>query len=163
MIDQEQHGAPASLDEVARLFLRHRDFACPGCGYNRRDGTTAACPECDLPLTFDASEAARPLRTSMLWMLVALFLVSLVDAVFDVALTTVSGWAPLGAWDVARHAYHLGGGLLVCVSGAWCYVALRRHEPRPRSVSFWFRLTALLVVAKTLLGLAINFWWLGFL
>lgn len=38
--------APATPDELAALYLRGRDVPCPGCGYNRRDGTAAACPEC---------------------------------------------------------------------------------------------------------------------
>jgi|GEM_PF-2522908 len=37
---------PAGRDELAAVYLRGRDVACPGCGYNRRDGTGAACPEC---------------------------------------------------------------------------------------------------------------------
>lgn len=37
----------ASPDELAALYLRSRDTPCPECGYNRRDGLTAACPECD--------------------------------------------------------------------------------------------------------------------
>lgn len=36
----------ATPDELAALYLRGRDVPCPGCGYNRRDGITAACPEC---------------------------------------------------------------------------------------------------------------------
>lgn len=37
---------PATPDELAATYLRARDVPCPGCGYNRRDGATAACPEC---------------------------------------------------------------------------------------------------------------------
>ncbi|RMH27026.1 MAG: hypothetical protein D6692_08290, partial [Planctomycetota bacterium] len=37
-------------DELAALYLRARDVPCPGCGYNRRDGIAAACPECLHPL-----------------------------------------------------------------------------------------------------------------
>lgn len=37
---------PATPDELAPLYLRDRDVPCPGCGYNRRGGTSAACPEC---------------------------------------------------------------------------------------------------------------------
>jgi len=37
---------PASPDELAAVYLRGRDVPCAACGYNRRDGTTAACPEC---------------------------------------------------------------------------------------------------------------------
>jgi hypothetical protein len=41
-----EHSTPATLDELATLYLRARDTPCPKCDYNRRDGTTAACPEC---------------------------------------------------------------------------------------------------------------------
>lgn len=37
---------PATPDELAALYFRGHDVPCPGCGYNRRDGTTAVCPEC---------------------------------------------------------------------------------------------------------------------
>lgn len=43
-------GRPATPDELAALYLRDRDIDCPACGYNRRDGAAAACPECDHPL-----------------------------------------------------------------------------------------------------------------
>ncbi len=41
-----QHPTPATPDELATVFLRARDIPCPNCNYNRRDSTTAACPEC---------------------------------------------------------------------------------------------------------------------
>lgn len=37
---------PATPDELAAIYLRARDVPCPNCGYNRRDGQSAACPEC---------------------------------------------------------------------------------------------------------------------
>jgi len=42
-----QHATP---DELAVLYLKDRDVPCPGCAYNRRDGTQAACPECQEPV-----------------------------------------------------------------------------------------------------------------
>ena len=44
--EQALPNAPATPDQLAALYLRHRDTPCPACGYNRRDGATAACPEC---------------------------------------------------------------------------------------------------------------------
>lgn len=38
----------ATPDELATIYLRARDVSCPGCGYNRRDGQTTICPECDV-------------------------------------------------------------------------------------------------------------------
>lgn len=43
----------ATPDELATLYLRGRDVSCPGCGYNRRNGITAACPECDHSIDFE--------------------------------------------------------------------------------------------------------------
>ena len=37
----------ATPDELAAVYLRARDVPCPGCGYNRRGGAVAACPECE--------------------------------------------------------------------------------------------------------------------
>lgn len=41
---------PATDDELAAFYLRARDVLCANCGYNRRDGTGAACPECQAQL-----------------------------------------------------------------------------------------------------------------
>ena len=49
---------PASLDETAILYLRARDVPCPECGYNRRDGTEARCPECKHVLTLSPTGSA---------------------------------------------------------------------------------------------------------
>lgn len=49
---------PASLDETASLYLRARDVPCPECGYNRRDGTNACCPECKHVLTLSPTAPA---------------------------------------------------------------------------------------------------------
>lgn len=51
----------ATPDELAAIYLRARDVPCPGCGYNRRDGVAAACPECSAPLYFMSQQ--RLLRT----------------------------------------------------------------------------------------------------
>ncbi len=37
--------------ELLRAYLRAQDCACPGCGYNLRDLTSAVCPECGDALT----------------------------------------------------------------------------------------------------------------
>jgi hypothetical protein len=44
--------AAPSADEMALLltFLGERDHPCPRCGYNLRNLTTTACPECHEPL-----------------------------------------------------------------------------------------------------------------
>lgn len=38
---------PIPDDELVAAFLRGRDVPCPKCGYNRRDGESANCPECN--------------------------------------------------------------------------------------------------------------------
>lgn len=55
---------PATPDEIATLYLRARDTPCPGCGYNRRDGTTAACPECHAAVHLSDNSADRWLSLS---------------------------------------------------------------------------------------------------
>jgi len=35
-----------SEDAIASVYLQGRDVPCPACGYNRRDGASATCPEC---------------------------------------------------------------------------------------------------------------------
>lgn len=49
----------ATPDELAALYLRGRDVPCPGCGYNRRDGTAAACPECGAGLSVGGAVTER--------------------------------------------------------------------------------------------------------
>lgn len=46
MTTPDSNTTPATPTELAELYLRARDVPCLKCGYNRRDGTAAACPEC---------------------------------------------------------------------------------------------------------------------
>jgi hypothetical protein len=39
--------APLNKDQLAAAYLKSRDLPCPSCGYNRRDGQTSVCPECE--------------------------------------------------------------------------------------------------------------------
>ncbi len=55
---------PATPDQLAALYLRDRDTPCPACGYNRRDATTAACPECQTPLRLGDTTFALTTRTA---------------------------------------------------------------------------------------------------
>ncbi|MFT5423172.1 MAG: hypothetical protein ACI89L_000946 [Phycisphaerales bacterium] len=50
----EAHPEPATADELAAFYLRGRDVPCHECGYNRRDGTGAACPECGVAIEIDS-------------------------------------------------------------------------------------------------------------
>ncbi len=70
-----QHPTPATPDELAALFLRARDVPCPKCHYNRRDGLTAACPECgtDIIAAMDTLPFAAVLGIKRL-RLIALFI-----------------------------------------------------------------------------------------
>lgn len=52
---------PTTPDQLATLYLRNRDTPCPACNYNRRDGATAACPECRTPLRLgDTTQTLSP-------------------------------------------------------------------------------------------------------
>lgn len=61
---QPPTNTPATPDELAALYLRARDVTCPSCGYNRRDGTSATCPECQAPINFDECMSTLPIELS---------------------------------------------------------------------------------------------------
>lgn len=62
-------------DELAALYLRNRDTPCPGCGYNRRDGHTRACPECGIEFVFQVNHPTRPTLSLRFARLVLLFFI----------------------------------------------------------------------------------------
>ncbi len=64
MPDPNPKPTQATPDELAPSYFRGRDVACPGCGYNRRDGLTAACPECRTPIQISDNGAERWLSLS---------------------------------------------------------------------------------------------------
>ncbi len=76
---------PSGLDETASLYLRARDVPCPGCGYNRRDGTDACCPECGHVLTLSPTESAdRVLAVAgPRWHFGTVFAIAVVHAILD--------------------------------------------------------------------------------
>ncbi len=62
MPTNEQHPAEqatqqATNDELAELYLRGRDTPCPSCNYNRRDSTSATCPECGTKLVLMGTDS----------------------------------------------------------------------------------------------------------
>lgn len=70
----------ATPDELAAVFLRARDTPCPKCAYNRRDGLTAACPECGTGLSLDATPRRFP--RALPWIIAPALLIALHDAVW---------------------------------------------------------------------------------
>jgi uncharacterized paraquat-inducible protein A len=47
-------GEPLTQNELAVAYLKSRDVMCPGCGYNRRDDNSCACPECGAHFKLEA-------------------------------------------------------------------------------------------------------------
>ncbi|MCC5824032.1 MAG: hypothetical protein LAT64_13185 [Phycisphaerales bacterium] len=124
--------APAAPDELATLYLRARDVPCPGCGYNRRDGTAAACPECQISVHLTDNSADRWLSLSkrrsriIAWSLLLIciiywvvFIASAWEIVQRISTGLVSPWSwwhtiyfapypplvvclPLAAWQLIR-------------------------------------------------------------
>ncbi len=87
---------PATPDELAAIFLRARDVPCPACGYNRRDGTTAVCPECDrflklMPPSHDVAPAVGVTAITMA-VIIALAALALGIASAPLAMAYSSGW-----------------------------------------------------------------------
>ena len=64
----------ATSDELSTLYLRNRDTPCPNCNYNRRNGTTATCPECGTPIQFTTVDSQQHLCHKRLIELVLLFI-----------------------------------------------------------------------------------------
>jgi hypothetical protein len=87
---------PATPDELATLFLRARDIACPACGYNRRGGVTAACPECRATLPVgETTQTLRPRTTQSIRRCARL---TLIFACLLVIPTARSTWLTVDAW-----------------------------------------------------------------
>jgi len=89
----------ATPDELAELYLRGRDVPCPGCGYNRRDGIGAHCPECRY--SFDISSlkykvGAKPI-IALTVSLVACALAGLVASFFFIGEYIGGSWN-FGPW-----------------------------------------------------------------
>lgn len=84
--------APATADELAALYLRGRDVACPGCGYNRRDAVSSVCPECNAVLALDVAQKqivpmTRRVARRLAWLLIAATVLGTFGMLFNV------GWA----------------------------------------------------------------------
>lgn len=102
---------PATPDELAALFLRGRDVPCPGCGYNRRDGTTAACPECTAEVALSvqpksttvvlSTQRARVIAACLLVIALVLMIESL-GSTFTYVRAMSGGWSStFGPWIIA--------------------------------------------------------------
>ncbi len=85
---------PATPDELAAIYLRARDVPCPGCGYNLRDGSVAACPECDHTLSLAAANQAlvRPPARTIVAATIAMLLFSIPWAITTI---TFINWTSL--------------------------------------------------------------------
>lgn len=124
---------PATPDELAALFLRGRDVPCPGCGYNRRDGTASACPECGKPCCLELTRHSK--HRAMLWILIPALAISIHDF----------AWAAIFATTDFRHELDLGappltlaldtaGPVLLPFAAALCWIltVLTKRDCRAR-------------------------------
>lgn len=81
----------ASGDELATHYLRNRDTPCPKCFYNRRDATSATCPECGELLRLVATKSDgytryQSLLISIMRVLLAVAILELVAGLFGLGL-----------------------------------------------------------------------------
>ncbi len=107
LTQHEEHTVPmpdttltqATPDELATLFLRGRDVPCPGCTYNRRDGTSATCPECRYTLIVSyAVSIPRQLKLALLGMLACINLLIALPAMLWFVGEGMEGSYNFGAW-----------------------------------------------------------------
>lgn len=84
---------PATPDELAALYLRARDVPCPGCGYNRRDGAVAICPECSklFELRIESTEIRQRIRRRDTWTAVLLSAIGTTMLVQSASGVTLAG------------------------------------------------------------------------
>lgn len=132
---------PATPDELATLYLRGRDVPCPGCGYNRRDGTMAACPECATPIEFglalvSGAQLNHSRSTRLAWViLVALAaeLAVLLISIIYTGSTLLSGYAGnLTNWiSISLHVTITVVLLIAIRSSIVLLIRLRRQSRTP--------------------------------
>lgn len=68
--DEAKSASGTQERDAAAAFVRGRDVACPGCGYNLRDSADGVCPECGRVLVLRASDDQRA-RRALLWLIFA--------------------------------------------------------------------------------------------
>jgi hypothetical protein len=155
--------------ELVTLYLQGRDVPCPACGYNRRNGTTTACPECATPIdigpTISAGAQLNAPRTARLaWILLAAtapeviaLLISAGHTVFLLvsgnAVTTPTQWIWVGFQAVIIVI------LLITARSCIALLARLRRQTRtpPEHGRHLYRIALLLALASiptSLLGIA---------
>lgn len=141
----------ATADELAALYLRDRDTPCPECGYNRRDGSTAACPECGT--VFELAPArgrivplTRKGAAGLAWMTLVISALQLVPTALYAVATLRSQYAtaPFYTWIPTIAYAGLNIGTLVLSLGF--LLRLRRQRDNTR-VRLWNLVTALILLA----------------
>lgn len=85
---------PADAEGLLVDFLAGRDVACPACGYNLRDLTSAVCPECGERLGLHV--AGEPVRFGLFIAAVSPGIFSGICAVLMVIPVVMSGSLPIG-------------------------------------------------------------------
>ncbi len=129
-------GQAATPDELAAVFLRARDVPCPKCGYNRRDGTTAACPECHTSLSLNPTPRGIP-RTAALLIVVA-FLVLGADLAWSLMYTAIGFRHDL---EVSSHPalliLRVAGAILLPTAAAVLGIRALLASDHKRRTRFW--------------------------
>lgn len=121
----------ATPDELAAFYLRGRDAPCPGCGYNRRDATAAACPECGLTIPIGVQAIgtvqtpARHFRR-LIRLLIAIACVGGLSHTLSIAIFLIGVGGGLGALSLTYFAFFT---VYVIGSVATVYLGVRalRH------------------------------------
>ncbi len=153
---------PATPDQLAKLYLRARDVPCPACNYNRRDGTTASCPECTHPFQLSdlfpiATDAVRRNLRMLCVVILLTHTLAVASAIYTFVVILrialeVNALAPSYAHTLTRTGFHivLGTAAIVFASRAWH--AMRPAQPITRPALRHFMIAVLLLTATPLLS-----------
>jgi hypothetical protein len=128
-------------------FLHDRDAFCPVCGYNLRDLTSGACPECGQRIALCVG--APDLRLdAFVWALAPLLMMAGVGC-FTLLIVIMEGPPPTGAWGLwGLFGLAAGDLLLAAVLYRRRVVFLRRSRAgQVRAAALLWLLNALLMIA----------------
>lgn len=134
---------PATPDELAAVYLRARDIPCPGCGYNRRDGTTAACPECGHTLKLESDPHAIDPDFADEFAGVAIFVSATLTILASIVLYQEArrAWVWSDIWLIAAATLAITAcGVIACSNAIR---AAQDHKDPARKLRIAFRLLAI--------------------
>jgi hypothetical protein len=167
---------PATPDELAAFYLRARDVPCPGCNYNRRDGTAAECPECQTLIRLADNCADNWLSLSKRrsifvgWIMLALCIAYWVGhcvSVWEVTQIISVDIRPWTQWWWILHLVVWIPAVICLPLAAWYFVRMLRQSPggdadgvNRRSDSFYkgFRWGIIAIGPSSIFSIGLTIW-----